>query len=73
MPMSYSYALNLPLLAQLFFYGLLFTYSLYGIFLVYHWYTFGTSTNTSTIALVMYLLGGSVLFLTLSISIGYIQ
>ncbi len=73
MPMTMTYALNLPLLAQALFYGLLFAFTLYGIFLAYHWYTFGTSNSTSTMALVIYLFGGAVLLLTLSISIGYIQ
>ncbi len=65
--------LNLPLLSHGIFYGLLLAFTLYGIFLAYHWYTFGTSKNTSTMALVIYLLGGAVLFLTLSISIGFIN
>jgi hypothetical protein len=54
---------------QALFYILLLFFSVYGIFLAYHWFTFGTSRNTSTIALAVYLLGGAVLFLTLASSI----
>ncbi len=51
------------------FYILLFFFSVYGIFLGYHWFTFGTKRATSMLALAVYLLGGAVLFLTLASSI----
>ena len=56
----------LPTLIQGMFFVLLFIYSLYGVFLAYHWFTFGTSKQTSRLALVVYLSGGAVLFLTLA-------
>jgi len=56
----------LPTLIQGMFFVLLFIYSLYGVFLAYHWFTFGTSKRTSELALVVYLVGGAVLFLTLA-------
>jgi hypothetical protein len=68
--MPYTLHLTTPLLAQGLFFILLFIFSLYGVFLAYHWYTFGTSNHTSTIALAVYLLGGAVLFLTFAAGIG---
>ena len=56
----------LPTFIQGMFLVLLFIYSLYGVFLAYHWFTFGTSKQTSRLALVVYLSGGAVLFLTLA-------
>jgi hypothetical protein len=61
--------LNLTPLLQGFFFVLLFLFSVYGLFLGYHWFTFGTSRNTSTIALAVYLSGGAILFLSLASSI----
>jgi hypothetical protein len=57
------------LLGQIAFFGLLFCFALYGVFLAYHWYTFGTDNHTSTIALATYLLGGAVLFIILAMSL----
>ncbi len=51
------------------FYVLLFLFVIHAIFLTYHWFTFGTSKKTSTLALAIYLGGGAVLFLTLSASL----
>lgn len=51
---------------QVLFFILLFFFSVYGLFLAYHWFSFGTSKHTSVIALATYLLGGAVLFLTLA-------
>lgn len=51
------------------FYVLMFFFAVYGLFISYHWFTFGTSRNTSTIALAIYLSGGAVLFLTLASTI----
>lgn len=56
----------LPKIIQGMFFVLLFIYSLYGVFLSYHWFTFGNSRQTSRLALVVYLGGGAVLFLTLA-------
>ncbi len=55
-----------PMLIQGLFFFLLFLFTLYGVFLAYHWFTFGTSKHTSQLALVVYLAGGAVLFLTLA-------
>ena len=56
----------LPTLIQGMFFFLLFLFTVYGVFLTYHWFTFGTSKRTSELALVVYLVGGAVLFLTLA-------
>jgi hypothetical protein len=71
MPIAFTF--NFPLIALGVFYVLLGFFSIYGIFLAYHWYTFGTSKNTSTVALAVYLLGGAVLFITLAATIGTIK
>lgn len=67
--MPFEFSASLPAFAHAIFYILLLCFSVYGLFLGYHWFTFGTSRNTSTIALAVYLLGGAVLFLTLASSI----
>lgn len=51
------------------YYALLLIFVIYGAFLAYHWYSFGTSKRVSTIALVTYLLGGAFLFIILSLSL----
>lgn len=51
------------------FFILLFAYTIHGIFLAYHWFTYGSSREMSITGLVVYLFGGAVLFLTFSISI----
>lgn len=56
----------IPTLIQGMFFFLLFLFTVYGVFLTYHWFTFGTSKRTSELALVVYLVGGAVLFLTLA-------
>ena len=48
------------------FFFLLLIFTVYGVLLCYHWYTFGTSRRTSSVALAVYLCGGAVLFLTLA-------
>jgi hypothetical protein len=67
--MPFEFSIDFTQVGQAVFYVLLFFFSVYGVFLAYHWFTFGTSRNTSTIALATYLLGGAVLFLTLATSI----
>ncbi len=61
--------MNTVILLQALFYILMIVFIIYGLFLGYHWFTFGSSKNTSTIALAVYLLGGAVLFLTFAGSI----
>ncbi len=55
------------------YYVLLFMFTVYGVFLAYHWFAFGTSKKTSLLALALYLVGGSVLFLTLSLALRLIS
>lgn len=64
--MPFTFSIDIAQAGQGIFYILLFFFSVYGLFLAYHWFTFGASRNTSTIALAVYLLGGAVLFLTLA-------
>ena len=51
------------------FYILLFLYTIHGIFLVFHWFSYGDNKRTSLTALAIYLAGGALLFLTLSIAL----
>ena len=48
------------------FFFLLLIFTIYGVVLGYHWFTFGNSRHTSMIALSVYLIGGAILFLILS-------
>jgi hypothetical protein len=48
------------------FYILLAIFTIYTLFLVYHWFSYGTNVKVSMLALSVYLLGAAVLFLTMS-------
>ena len=54
------------------FYFLLLVFTIHAFFLGYHWFTFGTDGKTSILALAVYLMGGAVLFLTLSASLSFL-
>ena len=71
--MPFTFTFDFPFIALGVFYVLLGIFSMYGVFLAYHWYAYGTSKNTSTVALAVYLLGGAVLFITLAATIGLIK
>lgn len=51
------------------FFVLLLIFAIHTIFLAYHWFSYGTSRHTSLIALAVYLCGGAVLFITLSLAL----
>lgn len=51
------------------FYVLLFVFTIHAIFLTFHWFSYGSDKRTSLIALAIYLIGGAILFLTLSIAL----
>lgn len=51
------------------FYILLLIFSIQALFLAYHWFTYGSSTRISTLALAIYLTGGAVLLLTFSFAL----
>jgi hypothetical protein len=53
----------------LLFYVLLLVFTLHALFLAYHWFSFGTDNKTSMLALAVYLIGGSTLFLILAFSL----
>lgn len=55
--------------AQMLFYILLLVFVVQSIVLGYHWFTYGSSRRISLVALAVYLLGGAVLFVTLSIAL----
>jgi len=63
MGVQFDFDAYLPLFTEGMFFVLLFFFSVYGLFLGYHWFSFGASRHTSMIALTTYLLGGAVLFL----------
>ncbi len=48
------------------FYLLLAIFTIYTLFLAYHWFTYGTKTRVSMIALSVYLMGAAGAFLTMS-------
>lgn len=51
------------------FFVLLFLFTVHTVFLAYHWFTFGVSRQTATLALATYLTGGAILFLSLATTI----
>ena len=51
------------------FYVSLLIFSLHALVLAYHWFTYGSSTRISTLALAIYLTGGAVLLLTFSFAL----
>ena len=51
------------------FYVLLLFFSIHALILAYHWFTYGSSTRISTLALAIYLTGGAVLLLTFSFAL----
>jgi hypothetical protein len=58
--------LSLGTVFELGYYVLLFVFVVHALMLGYHWFEFGQSRRTSTIALAVYLSGGALLFLTLA-------
>lgn len=60
---------TLDSLAQGGFYILLLIFTIQTVFLAYHWFTFGSSKQMSLLALAIYLGGGAILFITLSIAL----
>jgi hypothetical protein len=51
------------------YYVLLLIFTIHTIFLVFHWFTYGNDRRTSLIALAIYLVGGAILFVTLSLAL----
>lgn len=51
------------------FYVLLLAFVIQTVFLSYHWFKYGSSKTISLTALAVYLSGGAILFLTLSLSL----
>ncbi len=51
------------------FFVLLLFFTIHGCFLAYHWFKYGTSREMSLAALATYLVGGAILFLTLSLAL----
>lgn len=54
---------------ELIFYILIIIFAFHALFLGYHWFTYGDSRKISTVALATYLLGGALLFMTLSVTL----
>ncbi len=51
------------------FYILLLFFTVHALFLTYHWFNYGSDKRISLIALAFYLIGGAILFLTLSLAL----
>ncbi len=54
------------------FYVLLLAFAIQTILLSYHWFKYGSSRSISLTALAIYLSGGAILFLTLSLALNTI-
>jgi len=54
------------------FYVLLLVFTIHALFLAYHWFSYGSSRSTSTLALAIYIGGGAVLFLIIGGSLLYL-
>ena len=54
---------------QIGFYILLLAFTIQTVFLAYHWFKYGSSRSISVTALAIYLSGGAILFLTLSLAL----
>ena len=54
---------------ELIFYVLLLVFTIHTLVISYHWFTYGDSKKISTTALIIYLSGGVVLFLTFGITL----
>lgn len=50
------------------FFLLLLAFAVHAIFVTYHWFSYGSSKNTSLVALALYLTGGAILLLALSVA-----
>jgi hypothetical protein len=57
---------------RILFFVLLFAFALQAFFLAYHWFHYGTSKRLSTIALCIYLCGGSILLIIYASALGTI-
>lgn len=55
--------------AEIVFYALILFYVMYGIFLSYHWFTFGRTRKAAMQALLIYLVCGAILFTTMSVAL----
>lgn len=51
------------------FYVLLLAFAIHALFVSYHWFSYGSSRSISLIALALYLGGGAMLLLTMSIAL----
>lgn len=56
--------------AEMAFYVLLLVFTIYTVFLAYHWFGYGNKKQTALLALAVYMLGAAVLFLTMALLLG---
>ncbi len=61
--------LGLDLVMRVSFFLLLAFFTVYSIFLAYHWFTYGVSRSVSMSALCIYLIGAASAFITMSMLI----
>lgn len=52
---------------KLLFYITLFSFTLYTVFLGYHWFSYGTDRHTSTLSLAVYLIGAAPLLISMAL------
>lgn len=58
-----------PLLLEGTFYITAIIFTIYTLFLVYHWYGYGTDKTTPTVALAVFLLGSAPLFIVMTFAL----
>lgn len=68
-PVTLNTTIDVTWFFQIAFFVVLLIFILHVATLAYHWFTYGENKKLSTTALAIYLVGGAVLFLILSISI----
>lgn len=60
---------GLDLVARGLFFVLLGIFTIYTLFLAYHWFTYGMSVRVSRVMLVVYLAGAALAFLVMALSL----
>lgn len=65
-PVNFDFGEFLPIGFEIFFYALVLIFLIYSLFLVYHWFSYGTNKATSMLALLIYLFGSVPFLLIMS-------
>lgn len=63
------FSINIAALLALGYYVALLFFTIHAVVLAYHWLSFGANRGQSLLGIAIYLVGGAVLFLSLSLSL----